>query len=264
MFVGVNTTNKMGAPVSIEALLDKLRSLRLPGVREALTLQLQNPQYSQLNFEERLSLLVDHEINLRTERQLNRRIKDARFREKADLAEVLTGPRRGLERSFLLSLAQCDWLRHYQNIIITGPTGVGKSYLGTALGRSACEHGFSVRYFRCKRLLNEIERSLADGSWGKLLDGLAKTPLLILDDWFRDPLKADQVRHLLEIFDDRWQRGSCILITQIPVDLWHDNLKDPTLAAAILDRVIHNAHRINLMGESQRKLKSGSLASATT
>lgn len=247
-----------------EALLNQLHSLRLPGVREALVLQRQNPQYMQLGFEERLGLLIDHEMNLRKARQLDRRIKEARFREKAALAEVLTGSNRGLERSTLVSLAQCDWLRHYQNIIITGPTGVGKSYLGTALGRSACEHGFSVRYFRCKRLLNEIERSLVDGSWGKLLDGLAKTPLLIIDDWFRDPLKADQVRHLLEIFDDRWQRGSCILITQVPVDLWHENLKDPTLADAILDRVIHNAHRINLLGESQRKQKSGSLAAATS
>jgi len=246
-----------------EALLDKLRRLRLPGVRDALVLQQQNHQYSQLGFEDRLNLLIDHEINLRTERQLNRRIKDARFREKALLAEVLTGPKRGLDRGILLSLAQCDWLRHYQNIIITGPTGVGKTYLGTALGRSACEQGFSVRYFRSRRLLNEIERSLVDGSWGKLLDSLAKTALLIIDDWFRDPLKSDQVRNLLEIFDDRWQRGSCILITQVPVEMWHDNLKDPTLADAILDRVIHNSHRINLMGESQRKLKSGSLAAAS-
>jgi DNA replication protein DnaC len=249
--------------MQIEVLLDKLRGLRLPGVREALAQQLQNPQYSQLSFEERLGLLLDHEVNLRDARRLNRRLADARFREKANLSEVLTGSKRGLERSFLLSLAQCDWLRHYQNIIITGPTGVGKSYLGSALGRCACEAGFCVRYYRTKRLLHEIERSLADGSWGKLLDGLARIPLLILDDWFRDPLTPDQVRHLLEIFDDRWQQGSTLLITQVPIDLWHDNLKDPTLADAILDRLIHNAHRITLSGESQRKLKSRSLAATT-
>lgn len=242
-----------------EVLFDKLRSLRLPGIREGLMEQMKNPQYQELSFEDRLGLLVDHEINLRDGKRLGRRLKDARFREKAALADVLTSPKRGLDRSYLLSLAQCDWLRHHQNIIITGPTGVGKSYLGSALGRCACEKGSAVRYYRCKRLLHEIERSLADGSWGKLLDGLARIPLLILDDWFRDPLTPDQVRHLLEIFDDRWQRGSTMLITQVPIDLWHDNLKDPTLADAILDRLIHNAHRITLSGESQRKLKAGSM-----
>jgi DNA replication protein DnaC len=242
-----------------QGLLDKLRLLRLPGVREGLQDQMSQPRYTELSFEERLGLLIDHELTLREDRRLNRRLKDARLREKAYIGDVATGGKRGIERSQLLTLAQCDWLSQYQNVIITGATGVGKSYLGSAQGRSACEQGFTVRYFRTKRLLHEVERSLADGSWGKHLDGLAHIQLLILDDWFRDPLTPDQVRHLLEIFDDRWQQGSTMLISQVPVENWHACLKDPTLADAVLDRLVHNAHRVSLKGESQRKLQSGKL-----
>lgn len=168
-----------------QGLLDKLRVLRLPGVREAWQDQLRQPQYTEMSFEERLLFLIDHELRLREERRLRRRLKEARFREKVSLAEVETGKSRGIEKSFLLTLAQCDWLVRHHNVIITGATGVGKTYLGSALGRCACEQGFSVRYFRVRRLLHEVERSLADGSWGKYLDNLARVRLLILDDWFR-------------------------------------------------------------------------------
>jgi DNA replication protein DnaC len=165
-------------------------------------------------------------------------------------------PKRGIERKFILSLTQCDWIREHLNIIITGATGVGKTYLGCALGRSACEHGFSTRYFKTSRLLHDIECCHADGSWGKFLDQLARTQLLILDDWFRDPLNTKQIRNLLEVFDDRWQVASVILISQVPVENWHSQLQDPTLADAILDRIVHNSYQINMKGESQRKLKS--------
>ncbi len=243
-----------------QGILEKLRILRLPGVREGLQEQMNQPRYSELSFEERLGLLIDHELALREERRLRRRLQDARFRDKSGIGDIAVGSKRGIERSQLLTLAQCDWLRQHQNVIITGATGVGKSYLGSALGRSACEQGFTVRYYRSKRLLHEVERSLADGSWGKNLDGLARIRLLILDDWFRDPLTPDQVRHLLEIFDDRWKQGSTMLISQVPVENWHACLKDPTLADAILDRLVHNSHRINLRGESQRKLQAGKIA----
>jgi DNA replication protein DnaC len=242
-----------------QGILEKLRILRLPGVREGLQEQMNQPRYSELSFEERLGLLIDHELALREERRLRRRLQDARFRDKSGIGDIAVGSKHGIERSQLLTLAQCDWLRQHQNVIITGATGVGKSYLGSALGRSACEQGFTVRYYRTKRLLHEVERSLADGSWGKNLDSLARIRLLILDDWFRDPLTPDQVRHLLEIFDDRWQQGSTMLISQVPVENWHACLKDPTLADAILDRLVHNSHRINLRGESQRKLQAGKL-----
>jgi len=249
--------------MTLQIMLDKLRMLRLPGMREGLDEQASQPRYRELSFEERLGFLIEREFTLREEKRLHRRLRDARFREKASIGDVTVGGKHGIERNQLLSLAQCDWLRQHQNVIITGATGVGKTYLGSALGRCACEQGFSVRYYRSKRLLNEVERSLADGSWGKHLDGLARISLLILDDWFRDPLTADQVRHLLEIFDDRWQQGSTILISQMPLDNWHSCLKDPTLADAILDRLVHNAHRINLKGESQRKLQAGKISADT-
>lgn len=243
--------------MTLQIMLDKLRVLRLPGMREGLDEQASQPRYRELSFEERLGFLIEREFTLREEKRLHRRLRDARFREKASIGDVTVGGKHGIERNQLLSLAQCDWLRQHQNVIITGATGVGKTYLGSALGRCACEQGFSVRYYRTKRLLQEVERSLADGSWGKHLDGLARISLLILDDWFRDPLTADQVRNLLEIFDDRWQQGSTMLISQMPLESWHSCLKDPTLADAILDRLVHNAHRINLKGESQRKLQAG-------
>lgn len=249
--------------MTLQIMLDKLQMLRLPGMREGLDEQASQARYRELSFEERLGFLIEREFTLREEKRLHRRLRDARFREKASIGDVTVGSKHGIERNQLLSLAQCDWLRQHQNVIITGATGVGKTYLGSALGRCVCEQGFSVRYYRTKRLLQEVERSLADGSWGKHLDGLARISLLILDDWFRDPLTADQVRNLLEIFDDRWQQGSTMLISQMPLDNWHSCLKDPTLADAILDRLVHNAHRINLKGESQRKLQAGKIPAGT-
>lgn len=237
-----------------QPLLDKLTALRLPGVKEGLSEQMQNPKYSELSFEERLGLLIDHELTLRQERRLKRRLSEARFRQTACIGDVDMSLSRGLDRSLILSLCQGNWLCEHLNVIITGATGVGKTFLASALGRSACERGFSVRYFKTSRLLHEIEMSHADGSWGKLLDGLARTRLLILDDWFRDPLSSKQVRNLLEVFDDRWQRGSTLLMSQLPVTDWHAHIPEPTLADAILDRLLHNAYKIEMKGESRRKL----------
>jgi len=239
-----------------QSLLDKLITLRLPGVHEALSSQMGNTQYSELSFEERLNLLFDHELLLRTERRLTRKLKQANFKESATIADLDISLKRGLERSLILSLAQCDWIRENNNVIITGATGVGKSYLASSLGHSACNFGLSVKYFRVSRLLNRIKLSIAEGSWSKFLFNLSKVDLVILDDWFRDPLTSDQVRNLLEIFDDRWQNGSVIIVSQIPLENWHESLIDPTLADAILDRVIHNSFKIKMKGESMRKLKS--------
>jgi DNA replication protein DnaC len=239
-----------------QPLIDKLTQLRLPGVKEGLKEQMANPKYCDLSFEERLGLLIDYELTLRSDRRLKRRLKQARFRERANIADLDMSAKRGIERKCILSLTQCDWIREHLNIIITGATGVGKTYMGCALGRSGCEHGFSVRYFKTSRLLHEMECCHADGSWGKFLDQLAKTHLLILDDWFRDPINAKQTRNLLEIFDDRWQIASLILISQVPIENWHSQMQDPTLADAILDRIIHNSYKIDMKGESQRKLKS--------
>ncbi len=237
----------------IQPLLDKLLTLKLSGMKEALSDQLNSPHYGECSFEERLGLLVEHELTLREERRLKRRLKKAHFGEKAVLADVDMNTSRGLDRSLLLSLSQGDWIRQHLNIIITGATGVGKTYLASALGFSACEQDFSVRYYRTSRLLNDIVASHADGTWGKLLDSLARVRLLILDDWLRDRLTTDQVRNLLEVFDDRWQKGATILISQVPIGQWHERMGEPTLADAVLDRMVHNSYRIDMKGDSRRK-----------
>jgi DNA replication protein DnaC len=165
-------------------------------------------------------------------------------------------PRRGLKRGDVLQLAQSDWVRRHLNVLVLGATGAGKSYLTCALGRAACEAELTVRYERTSRLLQRLELARADGSYPQLLSQLARTQLLILDDWLRDPLSRTQTRDLLEILDDRYGRSATLLATQVPVTDWHARLPDPTLADAILDRLIHNAYRLELQGESMRKVHS--------
>ena len=236
-----------------QPLLEKLTRLRLPGFREGLKEQWENPHYAELAFDERLGLLVDLECTRRDNSSLKRRTQAARFALPASIEDLDLSPVRGLERSFILELAQGEWIRRHLNILVLGPTGAGKTYLACALGQAACRHGFSVRYHRSSRLLHEIMLSHADGSFPKMLATLARVKLLILDDWLRDPLTASQARDLLEIIDDRYGRSSTMVATQVPVEDWHARLPDPTLADAILDRLIHNAYRLELRGESMRK-----------
>ncbi len=240
----------------IQPLLDKLTQLRLPGIRSGLEEQLQNPQYAELSFEDRLGLLVDLECTRRADNSLHRRIKTARFTLPATIEDLDLSPARGLERSLILELAQGEWIRRHLNILVLGPTGAGKSYMACALGHAACRQGFSVRYQRTSRLLHEIMLSHADGSYPKLLTKLARVQLLIFDDWLRDPLTPSQARDLLEILDDRYSRSSTLVATQIPVEDWHAQFPDPTLGDAILDRLVHNAYRLELKGESMRKTHS--------
>jgi DNA replication protein DnaC len=240
----------------IEPLLDKLTQLRLPGIRTGLEEQLQNPQYAELSFEDRLGLLVDLECTRRADNSLRRRIKTARFTLPAVIEDLDLSPARGLDRGLILELAQGEWIRRHLNILVLGPTGAGKSYMACALGHAACRQGFSVRYQRTSRLLHEIMLSHADGSYPKLLTKLARVQLLIFDDWLRDPLTPSQARDLLEILDDRYGRSSTLVATQIPIEDWHDRLPDPTLGDAILDRLVHNAYRLQLKGESMRKTYS--------
>ena len=239
-----------------QPLLEKLTRLRLPGFRAGLEEQWENPHYAELSFEERLGLLVDLECVQRDNRSLLRRIKAARFALPATLEDLDLSRARGLDRSFILELAQGEWIRPHLNILVLGPTGAGKSYLACALGQAACRQGFSARYHRTSRLLHEIMLSHADGSFLKLLASLARLPLLILDDWLRDPLTASQARDLLEIVDDRYGRASTLLATQVPVQDWHARFPDPTLADAILDRLVHNAYRLELKGGSMRRARS--------
>ena len=240
----------------IQPLLDKLTQLRLPGIRAGLEEQLQNPQYAELSFEDRLGLLVDLECTRRADNSLRLRIKTARFTLPAVIEDLDLSPARGLDRGLILELAQGEWIRRHLNILVLGPTGAGKSYMACALGHAACRQGFSVRYQRTSRLLHEIMLSHADGSYPKLLTKLARVQLLIFDDWLRDPLTPSQARDLLEILDDRYGRSSTLVATQIPIEDWHDRLPDPTLGDAILDRLVHNAYRLQLKGESMRKAYS--------
>ena len=239
-----------------QPLLDKLSQLRLNGFRSAFEQQLEQPSYQDLSFEERLGLLVDVELTRRANNSLKRRIRVAKFPVAATIADLDLNPQRGLKRSQVLHLAQAEWVGRHLNVIVLGATGAGKSYLGSALGRAACEAEYKVRYLRTSRLLQELHLAQADGSYAKLLRTFANTHLLILDDWLRDPLTRTQARDLLEILDDRDGRAATMVITQVPVADWHSRIPDPTIGDALLDRLIHAAYRLELVGESRRKLYS--------
>jgi len=248
--------------MSIQPLLERLTILRLPAFRIGLEEQLHNPKFAELTFEDRLAILVDLEITRRQDRRLQRRIKLANFPTQADIPDVDLSPSRGLDRRLVLELAQGDWIAHHLNLFILGPTGVGKSFLASALGQSACRLGYSVRYFRTTRLLAAVAKAHTSPHQ-ELLDDLAQTDLLILDDWLRDPPTVYQAKDLLEILDDRFGRLSTLAVSQIPVPEWYPCFPNPTVADAILDRLVHNAHRLNLEGESQRKLRSPLRMSST-
>jgi len=239
-----------------QPLFDKLSQLRLSAFRAALEDQMHSPHYAELSFEERLGLLVDIETTHRTQNRLKRRLKAARFPLQATMEDLDLSARRGLNRAQVLELGQGDWIASQLNLLVLGPTGSGKTYLAAALGRAACQAEYTVRYHRTSRLLQQLELAQADGSYPKLLRSLARTRLLVLDDWLRDPLTRTQARDLLEILDDRYGRTATLVSTQVPIADWHLRIPDPTLSDAVLDRLIHNAHRIELQGESMRKVHS--------
>jgi len=239
-----------------QPLLEKLSALKLSGFRTALEEQSLNPQYAELSFEERLSLLVDVETTRRKNNRLKRRIKAARFPLQATIQDLDLSPTRGLKRAQVLELAQADWVRRYLNTLVLGATGAGKTFLACALGRAACDAEFNVRYVRTSRLLQSLALAQADGSYPQLLRSLSRFHLLIFDDWLRDPLSRSQAKDLLEIIDDRYGRSATLVATQVPVSSWHERIPDPTLSDAVLDRLIHNAYRLELLGDSMRKTHS--------
>ena len=239
-----------------QPLFDKLTQLRLSAFRAALEEQLHNSQYADLPFEDRLGLLVDRECTHRDNNRLKRRLKAARLPLPATIEDLDISPSRGLDRRLVLQLAQGEWIRQHLNILVLGPTGVGKTFLACALAHAACRHNFNVRYQRTSRLLHQTALSHADGSYPKLLDAFARVQLLVLDDWLRDPLTRPQSQDLLEILDDRYGRSSTLVATQVPLAEWHARFPDPTIGDAILDRLVHNAHRLALKGESRRKIDS--------
>lgn len=234
--------------------LTQLNSLRLTGMADALMQQQDQPHtYEEMGFIERLALLVNSEITSRDNRKITRLLKQARLRLNAQPADLNYRSQRGLSKDTVAQLLQFDWVRQHRNLLIGGPTGTGKTFLACALGQSACEHGFSVRYYRASRLLEALTIAHGDGSFGKVLTQLAKTDVLIIDDWGLEVLTRQQRADLLEVVEDRNGHGSTVITSQLPTTHWHDVIGDPTLADAILDRLLHNAHKIQLKGESMRK-----------
>lgn len=241
----------------MQPLITQLRQLKLCGMANALMSQTEQPgTYEGLSFEERLQLLTDSETQERVQRKQQRLLKAAKLKLAANAQQIDYHHPRGLKQSVMASLLQCNWLNKSQNLLITGPCGSGKTYLACALAHTACLKAYSARYYRVSRLMLALTQAKADGSYSKFLQQLAKVDLLILDDWGLEPLKAAQRNDLMEIMDDRHDNSSTLIISQLPTDQWYQSIGDNTLADAILDRLMHNAHRINLKGESMRKTQS--------
>lgn len=241
----------------IHPTLDQLRTLRLEGMAKALEEQLQMSDIEDLSFEDRLALLIDREATERASRRLRTRLRQAKLRQgNACVEDVDYRTRRGLDKGLFLNLSSCQWVAQHRNVLITGPTGVGKTFLACALAQKACREGYKVRYLRLPRLFEELRLAHADGRYPKLMAGLAKTDLLVLDDWGLAPL-ADVDRHeLLEILEDRHEVRATMVTSQLPVDAWYEAIDHPTLADAILDRLVHNAYRLALKGESMRRKRA--------
>lgn len=237
----------------LEQTIDKLREMKLSGMADAIREQMANAQASQLSFDERMGLIVDRQWDQKETRGLTRRLQVAKLRQQAALEDIDFHSHRGLDRAALLSLAECNFLKAHSNIIITGPTGVGKTYIASAIANKVCRKKHSVRYYRCSNLLSATSLARADGSFPALMRKLEKTDLLVIDDWGMCPLDQDAARDFFEILEDRTHRGSIIMVSQLPVENWYDVIQAPTIADAILDRLVHNAYRIKLDGESMRK-----------
>ena len=234
----------------------KLQELRLHTMAHMFKEQLEYPEIAHLSFEERLSLLVDGEVTARSNRRLQTRLRSAKLQQNVCLEDIDYYATRDLNKALLATLSMCQWVDSHQNILIVGATGTGKTYLACALAHKACMFGHTVQYHRVGRLLSELQLMKGDGQYGKRLQELSKMDVLILDDFGLSPLSEAQQWDLLEILDDRHNKCSTVVTSQIPVKLWHDTLNDKTLADAILDRLIHNAHRLEMKGESMRKKQS--------
>jgi len=234
-------------------ILDEINTLKLTGMYKALSDQLHMPDVESLDFMTRLGLMVDRETTERANRRLQTRLKKAKLRQQGCFEDIDFRTPRGLDKQLILSLASCNWIKKANNILLTGATGTGKSYLACALAHKACLEGYTVRYTRLPRLVEEIAMARADGSYGKLMLELARTDLIILDDWGLAAMTRPQRHDLLEILEDRNSLKSTIVTSQLPVEAWHEYIGDPTLADAILDRLVHSAYKINLKGESMRK-----------
>jgi DNA replication protein DnaC len=233
--------------------LEKLQAMKLHGMAEAFRAQLETTDANQLSFEERFAMLVDQQWLWKENRALSRRLRAAKLKERGVVEDIDYQHPRGLDRKLIRTLASSEWVRQHQNLLLIGPTGIGKTWLGCALAQKACRDGFTILHKRSSELFRELAVAHVDGSFGRLLTKLARIDILVLDDFAMAPLKDGERRDFLELCDDRYQRRSIILTSQLPLAHWHEQIGDPTLADSILDRLVHNAYRIELNGESMRK-----------
>jgi len=237
----------------IEQTIENLKNIRCSALARALQEQLESPQYSNLSFEERLSMLVEAEVLHRDNERMKRNLRAAKLKQSASVESVDFEARRSLKREQFLQLATCHWIRKHHNLIITGPTGVGKSFLSCALAEKACRSSLRAKYTKASELARQLLIAREDGSYPSIRTRLAKTHLIVIDEWLRDPLSQDAARELLDLIDDRFRQASILFASQLPLKDWHQHIGDPTLADAILDRLVHDSHRITLSGDSMRK-----------
>jgi DNA replication protein DnaC len=233
--------------------LEKLQTMKLHGMADAFRAQLETTDTSQLSFEERFAMLVDQQWLWKENRALARRLRAAKLKERGVIEDIDYQHPRGLDRKLIRTLASSEWVRQHQNLLLIGPTGIGKTWLGCALAQKACRDGFTILHRRSSELFRDLAVAHVDGSFGRLLTKLSRIDVLVLDDFAMAPLKDSERRDFLELCDDRYQRRSMILTSQLPLAHWHEQIGDPTLADSILDRLVHNAYRIELNGESIRK-----------
>jgi DNA replication protein DnaC len=239
-----------------EPTMDKLIALRLTAMATSWTEQDKSPQVASLTFDERFGMLVDAEYMARDNRRISRLLKDAQLRiPTACVEDIEASAARGLDKPTVRQLGTCGWIHEHLNVLLDGATGTGKSYVACALGQSACRKGYRVLYRRVPRLLDEVALARSDGTYVKVLAKLAKTDLLLLDDWGLGSLKEPQRHDLLEVVEDRYGRVSTVVTSQLPVAKWHEWIGDPTIADAILDRLVNNAYKFQLVGHSRRRDK---------